>query len=51
MYSKILSLSTKLQFIYQILTGLRFLRDKGTNHLDIKPDNILVRVHCSPKEP
>ena len=45
MYSKILSLTTKLNFIFQILTGLRFLRDLGTFHLDIKPDNVLVRTN------
>lgn len=50
-YSSIMSLTTKLNFIFQIVMGLRFLRDRNIYHLDIKPDNVLIRLTYSPNEP
>ena len=40
----ILSLETKLFFLLQVSSALRFLRDSGVVHLDVKPQNILVKV-------
>lgn len=35
--NSVLSLPIKIYFLYQISVGLRFLRDLGIVHLDIKP--------------
>jgi len=37
------SMSTKIFFLYQISIGLRFLKDHEVVHLDIKPENLLVK--------
>ena len=42
--SSILSIRYKIFLIYQVVIGLRFLRDYGIVHLDIKPENILVKM-------
>jgi serine/threonine protein kinase len=35
---------TKLFFLYEIIIALRFLRDNKIAHLDLKPQNILVKI-------
>lgn len=42
--SSILSIKYKIFLLYQVVIGLRFLRDYGVVHLDIKPENILVKM-------
>ena len=43
-YSKFLSINSKLYFLLQVLMGLRYCRDHRVVHLDIKPENKLVRT-------
>ena len=43
-HSKFVSLSTKMLFLFEIAIGIRFLRDNGIYHNDIKPANILLKV-------
>jgi serine/threonine protein kinase len=40
----IISTKTKVFLIYQVSVGLRFLRDNGVVHLDVKPENILIKM-------
>ena len=47
-YKSVLSLQIKLLFLYQVSVGLRFLRDKNIVHLDVKPENILLKVYKPP---
>lgn len=42
--SSILSIKYKIFLMYQVVVGLRFLRDYGVVHLDIKPENILIKM-------
>jgi serine/threonine protein kinase len=41
----IISLPIKLYWLYQVSIALRFLRDLGIVHLDLKPDNILIKIY------
>lgn len=43
-FRNVMSLQSKLTFLYQTAMGLRFLRDNGIVHLDIKPQNILFKI-------
>lgn len=44
-FEGMLSLPVKLYFLYQTSIGLRFLRDLGIVHLDVKPENILMKIY------
>jgi serine/threonine protein kinase len=35
---------TKTFFLYEIITALRFLRDHNIVHIDLKPQNILMKI-------
>lgn len=37
-----LSLQTKLQILFIVVQGLRFLREYNIVHLDLKPSNIMI---------
>jgi len=37
-------IETKLFFLYEIVLGLRFLRDFNIVHNDLKPQNILLKI-------
>jgi serine/threonine protein kinase len=39
-----ITFETKLFFLYEIAVGLRFLRDYGIIHNDLKPQNVLLKV-------
>lgn len=41
-YSPTMSLNTKIYILYQIAQAVKFLKDQGIYHLDLKPGNILV---------
>lgn len=41
---KVVSLDTKIFLFYQLANGLRFLRDQGIVHNDVKPQNVLLKV-------
>lgn len=43
-HKQILSLETKILFIHRIAFGIRFLRDYGIVHNDLKPQNVLLRI-------
>lgn len=45
--NSILSIRSKLFILYQICIALRFLRDHGVTHLDVKPENVLVKMATS----
>jgi serine/threonine protein kinase len=40
----IVSINTKVFLLYQVSIGLRFLRDFGVVHLDLKPENLLLKT-------
>jgi serine/threonine protein kinase len=40
----IISINTKVFLLYQVSIGLRFLRDFGVTHLDVKPENLLLKT-------
>lgn len=40
-YGEIMSMDTKLNVLKQVAHGMKFLKDKGICHLDIKPSNVL----------
>lgn len=40
----IISINTKVFLLYQVSIGLRFLRDFGVVHLDMKPENLLIKL-------
>ncbi len=40
----IVSLDTKVYFLYQIAGGIRFLRDYRIIHNDLKPSNLLLKI-------
>lgn len=35
---------TKLFFLFEVVIALRFLRDNGIVHIDLKPENVLVKI-------
>lgn len=35
---------TKTFFLYEIIIALRFLRDHSIVHIDLKPQNILMKI-------
>ena len=35
---------TKFFLLYQIVVGLRFLRDNHIVHIDLKPQNVLIKI-------
>ena len=41
---KIITFQTKLFFLFQIAIGIKFLRDFGVIHNDIKPQNVLLKI-------
>lgn len=41
---QIISLETKLVLLSRIALGVRFLRDYGVYHNDLKPDNVLLKI-------
>lgn len=45
--NSVLSIRSKLFILYQVSIALRFLRDHGITHLDIKPENILIKMATS----
>lgn len=50
-YGRFTSLDTKFYFMNHILMGLRYLRDLGIVHMDMKPENVLVRLTTFPNFP
>jgi serine/threonine protein kinase len=42
--SSIMSIKIKIFLLYQVTVGLRYLRDSGIVHLDMKPENLLVKM-------
>jgi len=42
LYWPTISLNTKIFILYQTAQGIKFLKDNGIYHLDLKPGNILV---------
>lgn len=42
--NSIISVKNKIFWLYQVSVGLRFLRDLGVVHLDMKPENLLIKV-------
>lgn len=43
----IISMKVKIFILYQVSVGLRYLRDYGIVHLDMKPENLLVKMASS----
>lgn len=43
-HKKFVTLETKIFFLYEIALGLRFLRDYGVIHNDLKPQNVLLKI-------
>ena len=41
---RIISLETKIVLMNRIALGIRFLRDYGVFHNDIKPENVLLKL-------
>ena len=35
---------TKLFFLFEIVIALRFLRDNSIVHIDLKPENVLIKI-------
>lgn len=35
---------TKIFLLYEIIVALRFLRDHSIVHIDLKPQNILIKI-------
>lgn len=50
-YKSIMSLQIKLNFLHQITMGLRFLRDHQIVHLDLKPENVLIKIYKMSNNP
>lgn len=44
-----ISINTKLWFLIQIASGIRFLKDEGVYHLDLKGSNILIQKNYTLK--
>lgn len=42
-----MSMKVKIFLLYQVSVGLRYLRDFGVVHLDMKPENLLVKMASS----
>jgi serine/threonine protein kinase len=49
-YRNILSLETKMSLIYRTALGIRFLRDYGIIHNDLKPQNVLLKYMATKKQ-
>lgn len=43
-HKRFIALETKLFFLYEIAVGIRFLRDYGISHNDLKPQNVLLKI-------
>jgi serine/threonine protein kinase len=39
-----MSMMTKTFFLFEIVVALRFLRDNSVVHVDLKPQNLLLKV-------
>ena len=35
---------TKLFFLFMVVIALRFLRDNSIVHIDLKPENVLIKI-------
>ena len=35
---------TKLFFMFMVVIALRFLRDNSIVHIDLKPENVLIKI-------
>lgn len=42
--NSVISLKNKIFVLFQVSMGLRYLKDYNTVHLDMKPENILIKV-------
>ena len=41
---KYISMMTKAFILYEIVVALRFLRDNSIVHVDLKPQNVLIKI-------
>ena len=41
---KYISMMTKAFVLYEIVVALRFLRDNSIVHVDLKPQNVLIKI-------
>ncbi|KRX08636.1 Protein kinase-like domain [Pseudocohnilembus persalinus] len=48
-FSITLSLTSKLYILWQIVQGIKFLKDNSISHLDLKPANILIGKQLNAK--
>lgn len=46
-FNSIMSMKVKIFLLSQAIIGLRCLRDFGVVHLDMKPENLLVKIAAS----